>query len=105
MTNGKTVQSVASNLPLRRQVDALEQQLYARRGSVGTRVHGIGEKLRARMTAPSTLLIAVAVGVAIDQGTRKRGWTLVQALEGLNLANSLIVTLTSVVRSLDAPQK
>ena len=87
---------------LQTQIDELEGRLRERRSRAAAQVIGIGQQLRARMTAPGTLLIAVGVGVIVEQGSRNTTWSLAPLLRGLNMSRNFFVTLTALVNSLDA---
>lgn len=83
------------------QIAAVDARLYARRARVASHVVGIARELRAGVTAPGTLLVAVGAGVVIEQGTHERRWSLVPLLRGLNLTRRLVLMLTALVQSLD----
>ena len=91
-------------MPLHVQIDTIEHSLQTHRGQIGADVRGLGRKFRARLTSPGTLLAAVAVGVVVEQGIRRRTWSLVSLFQGLSVANSLFATLMPLLKSSDAPR-
>jgi hypothetical protein len=86
---------------LQMQIDAVDARLYARRSRVVAHLSGIGRELRKGMTAPGTVLVAVGIGVVVEQGTRDRKWSLVPILRGLSLTRRLLVMLASMVQLLN----
>jgi len=86
---------------LQKQIDAVEERLHERRSRVGANLLGIGHRIRGGMTAPGTLLVAFGVGVIAEQGSHERTWSLVPVLQGIGVIRGLLVTLTSLVKSLD----
>jgi hypothetical protein len=90
------------NASLRSQIDAVDARVYERRSRIVARLRSVGGELRSGMTAPGTLLIAVGVGVAVEQGTRSRTWSLVPVLRAVSLTRSLLAQFASMVQSLDA---
>jgi hypothetical protein len=86
---------------LQMQIDAVEGRLVERRSRVVADLLGIGQRFRAGMTAPGTLLVAFGVGVVVEQGSHERTWSLVPVLQGISVIRGLLVTLTSLVKSLD----
>ena len=97
-----TTKSVDVIAPLQSQIDALEQQLAMNRNQIGADLRGVARTLRAKMVAPGAIMAAVAVGVIVEQGTRRhRTWSLAPVLQGLSVANSLVVTLGTLAKSLN----
>ena len=86
---------------LQTQIAAVDARLYAQRTRVASHLVGIARELRAGMTAPGTLLVAVGAGVVIEQGTHDRRWSLVPVLRGLSLSRRLVLMLSALVQSLD----
>lgn len=87
---------------LHTQIDAIEQRLALHRTRLGTDVRGIARHLRAKVVAPSSIMLAVALGVVVEQGSRDRRWSLAPVLQGLGVANSLIALLGPLVKSLNS---
>ena len=83
------------------QIATADARLAAQRIRVASHLVGIARELRAGLTAPGTLLIAVGTGAVIEQGTHDRRWSLVPVLRGLSLTRRLVLMLTALVQSLD----
>jgi hypothetical protein len=86
---------------LQTQIATVDARLYARRARIAAHLVGIARELRAGMTAPGTLLVAVGVGVVVEQRSHDRRWSLVPVLRGLRLTRRLVVMLTALVQPLD----
>lgn len=80
---------------LRRQVAGLEQQLVLRRQRLRDAAAGIRRKTATRMVSPGVLLAAVAVGVALEQSSHRRDWSLPNALDATNAGLRLLLTLSA----------
>jgi hypothetical protein len=101
MTTSKGTDSGTDSGTDASQIAEVEARLYERRSRVAVHFAAVVRDLRAGMTAPGTLLVAVGVGVVVEQGTHDRTWSLVPVLRGLSLARRLVVLLTSLIQSLD----
>jgi hypothetical protein len=83
---------------LRRQVAGLEQQLVLRRRRLRDVAARISRKTAARMVSPGVLLVAAAVGVALEQSGHRRDWSLPNALDAANASLRLWLTFSSSAR-------
>ena len=90
---GVRVQRGSSSL--RNQVAGLEKQLMQRRQRVHARAAGANRKVAARLTSPGMLLAAVGVGMAVEQASHHRAWSLATVFEAANAFTGLLYTLTS----------
>jgi hypothetical protein len=99
--DGVTTNDVDRTAPLHTQIDAIERRLATDRNQLGADLRGIARKLRAKVVAPGSIMAAVALGVIIEQGSRHRTWSLAPVLQGLTAANSLVVMVGSLVKSLN----
>ena len=61
---------------LAHQVSDLEQQLTQRRQRVRSLARGIKRKVTAQMISPGMLVAAVGIGVALEQTSHHKGWSL-----------------------------
>jgi hypothetical protein len=86
---------VVQSQSLRRQVAGLEQQLVLRRQRLRNGAADIRRKTAARMVSPGVLLVAAAVGVALEQSGHRRGWSLPNALDATNAGLRLLLTLSA----------
>lgn len=82
---------------LRRQVAGLERKLVLRRQRLRNIAAGITQKTASRMVTPGALLVAVGVGVALEQSGHGRGWSLPTALDATNAGLRLLLTFSSLV--------
>ncbi len=101
MTIEVTTKYVDRIAPLHTQIDAIEQRLVMNRNQLGADLRAIARKLRAKLVAPGSIMAAVALGVIVEQGSRHRTWSLAPVLQGLGVANSFVVMLGSLVKSLN----
>lgn len=83
---------------LRRQVAGLERQLAQRRQRLRTIAAGIRQKTTSRMVTPGALLVAVGVGVALEQSGQRRDWSLPNLLDATNAGLRLLLTFSSLER-------
>jgi hypothetical protein len=83
---------------LRQQVVGLERQLVLRRQRVRNIAAGIGRKTADRMVSPGVLLLAVGVGVALEQSSHRSGWSLPNLLDAADAGLRLLLTFSSSVR-------
>ena len=77
------------------QVIDLEQQLAQRRQRVRTLATGIKRKVTAQMISPGMLAAAVGIGVALEQTSRHKGWSLVTLLDAANESFRLLLSFKS----------
>ena len=80
---------------LAHQVSDLEKQLLQRRQRVRALTTGIKRKVTARMIAPGTLVAAVGIGVALEQTSRAKGWSLATVLDAANESFRLLLSFKS----------
>jgi len=80
---------------LAHQVTDLEKQLTQRRQRVGALVTGIKRKVTARMISPSMLVAAIGIGVALEQTSRHKGWSLATVLDAANESFRLLLSFKS----------
>lgn len=85
---------------LRQQVAGLENQIMRRRHKVRSTVPEIHHKVTAQLSSPVALLAAVGVGVAVEQASRHRGWSLATVLEAANAGLGLLLSFSSSVQRL-----
>ena len=83
---------------LRQQVAGLERQLVRRRQRLRNVAARISRKTASRMVSPGMLLVAVGVGVALEQSGHRRGWSLPNLLDATNAGLQLLLTFSSSVR-------
>ncbi|HLF31185.1 MAG TPA: hypothetical protein VI566_09185 [Xanthomonadales bacterium] len=83
---------------LRNQVTGLERQLMLRHRRVQTLVVEINGKVAARLSSSGMLLAAVGIGVAVEQTSRHRGWSLATMLDAANACIGLLLSFSSLVR-------
>jgi hypothetical protein len=89
---------VVHSQSLRQQVAGLERQLILRRQRLRNVAAGISRKTASRMVSPGVLLVAVGVGVALEQIGHRRGWSLPNALDATNAGLRLLLTFSSAAR-------
>jgi hypothetical protein len=80
---------------LRRQVTGLEQRLVLRRPRLRNIAVGIRRSTASRLASPGMLLVAVAVGVALEQSGHHRNWSLPNVLDATNAGLRLLLTFSS----------
>lgn len=90
-----------SKLPrsLARQVNSLETQIMLQHRSVRTVVAGFKRKITARIASPGSLLVAFGFGVAMEQTSHQRGWSLAAVVAAANESIRLLLSLSSAVQS------
>lgn len=91
-------QKVVHSQSLRRQVAELEQRLVLRRQRLRNVAAGISRKAASRMVSPGVLLVAVGVGVALEQSSHRRGWSVPNVLDATNAGLQLLLTFSSAAR-------
>lgn len=91
-------QKVVHSQSLRRQVAELEQRLVLRRQRLRNVAAGISRKTASRMVSPGVLLVAVGVGVALEQSSHRRGWSVPNVLDATNAGLQLLLTFSSAAR-------
>lgn len=89
---------VSHSRSLRQQVTGLERQLVLRRQRLRNIAARISRKTASRMVSPGVLMVAVGVGVALEQIGHRRGWSLPNALDATNAGLRLLLTFSSSVR-------
>jgi hypothetical protein len=89
---------VVHSRSLRQQVAGLERQLVLRRQRLRNVAARIGRKTASRMVSPGVLLLAVGVGVALEQSSHRRGWSLPNLLDATDAGLRLLLTFSSSVR-------
>ena len=85
---------------LRRQVASLENRLILRRQRVRNAMAGINRKVTAQLSSPAALLTAVGIGVAVEQASRRHGWSLTTVLDASNACLRLLLSFSSSVQQL-----
>ena len=80
---------------LAHQVIDLEQQLTQHRQKVRSLATGIKRKVTARMISPGMLVAAVGIGVALEQTSRHKGWSLATVLDAANESFRLLLSFKS----------
>jgi hypothetical protein len=80
---------------LSHQVTSLENRLMLRRRRVRALVEDINGKVAARLISPGTLLAAFGIGVAVEQISHHRAWSLATALDTANAFAGLLLALSS----------
>jgi len=83
---------------LSNQVSSLEERLVLRRRRVRTLVEDINGNVTARLISPATLLAAFGIGVAVEQISHHRAWSLATALDTANAFTGLLLALSSPVQ-------
>jgi hypothetical protein len=86
------------------QIVALERRLAADRGVVRRRFMGLRRQLRRRATAPTTLLVAGAVGVLVERGSRNASVSMRGVWRAAVVSTTLARALRDLLASLDATQ-
>ncbi len=80
---------------LAHQVIDLEQQLTQRRQRVRSLARGIKRKVTAQMISPGMLVAAVGIGVALEQTSHHKGWSLATVLDAANESFRLLLSFKS----------
>jgi ribose 5-phosphate isomerase RpiB len=80
---------------LAHQVSDLEQQLTQRRQRVRSLARGIKRKVTAQMISPGMLVAAVGIGVALEQTSHHKGWSLATVLDAANESFRLLLSFKS----------
>lgn len=84
--------------PTRDEVASLEQQLALRRQGLRNIVAGMQRKIAARMSLPRMLLVAVGLGVALEQSSRHRSWSLASVLDATNACFRLLLSFPPSIK-------
>jgi hypothetical protein len=72
----------------------LEKQLMLHRQRVRILVGEINGKIAARLVSPGTLLAGVGIGVAVEQASHHRAWSLATALDTASAFIGLLLSLS-----------
>jgi hypothetical protein len=83
---------------LRQQVAVLENQIMRRRKKVRMTVPAITGKVAAQLSSPMALLAAVGIGVAVEQASHHRGWSLATVLDASNACLGLLLSFSSLTQ-------
>jgi hypothetical protein len=83
---------------LRNQATTLEKRLVVRRQRVRTLVEDFNGNVTARLISPTTLLAAFGIGVAVEQVSHHRAWSLATALDTTSAFTGLLLALASPVQ-------
>lgn len=81
---------------LRQQVAGLENQIMRRRQTVRKTVPEIKRKVTAQLSSPVALLAAVGIGIAVEQASHHRGWSLATVLDASNACLGLLLSVSSL---------
>jgi len=81
--------------PLRARIAATEQQLLVHRRRVASLTDRLEYRLRARLSSPSALMLAAALGVMLAQTGHHRGRSLLRLLNTVTGGSSLVLALLS----------
>lgn len=85
----------SGSLPLDRRIHVLEQRLLERRQRIGAAAAGIGRGLRARMSTPAMLTVAVGFGVFLHRSREHRTGSMLTWLNAAYTTSSLVVSVSS----------
>jgi hypothetical protein len=80
---------------LGRQITDLEAQLARRRHNVRLQARGIRQDIAGALITPGTLLAAVGVGVALEQSSHPKIWSIAAILEAINASLGLLHSFKS----------
>jgi len=80
---------------LRDQVNGLENQLMLRRQRMHALKVNANRKMAARLTSPLMLLAAAGAGVAMEQASHRRTWSVAQVIRAANAGIGLLLMLTT----------
>lgn len=83
---------------LRQRADK-ERDIVIRRHRIAVMAHELNGKVRTAAVAPETLLIAVGVGVVIEQTGRRRVSTLASTLNSLNVYGTAVLALWALKKA------
>jgi hypothetical protein len=83
---------------LRLQLAGLENQLMLRRQRMRNALAGINRKVTDQLSSPAALLAAVGIGVAVEQASRRHGWSLTTVLDASNACLRLLLSFSSSVQ-------
>jgi len=83
---------------LRQQIDTVEARLSVRRGALRSHLPALESAARNAVAKPSTLLVAVGVGVALERGGAK----LVPSLQTVWATTDLVRLADGLLEALDA---
>lgn len=80
-------------------INALEMQIMLRRRNVRTVEAGFKRKITAWMVSPVTLMEAFGIGVAVEQTSHHRGWSLATVVNAASASVRLLLAFSSPVQS------
>lgn len=92
------VSPTAHSRSLRNQVNDLEARILLRRQAVRSLVAGGNQKIVSWLTSPRMLLAAVGVGVAVEQTSHHRGWSVATVIDAANAGMGLLFALSNSVQ-------
>lgn len=92
-------QTKKNSRSLQRQADTLELKLAGRQRKLRFRIDRIKQAMVARLTSPTTLLVAFGTGVFLEQTSHRRKDTLAYLLNAGYAGIRLLASLSYAVRA------
>jgi len=84
---------------LTKRINALEMRIMSRHRNIRTAAAGFNRKITARMVSPAALLAAFGIGVAIEQTSHQRGWSMATAVDAASASIRLLLSFSSSLQS------
>lgn len=87
----------SQSLSLRKRIKNLEHQILKRPERLRSIMAGIKHKIAARMVSPGMLLAATGIGVAMEQTSHHRRWSLLRVLDAGSALLRLLLSVSTPV--------
>jgi hypothetical protein len=99
------LKNTSNSRSLRRQADRLELKLADHQRTLRFRIERSKQTMVARLTSPTTLLVAFGTGVLLEQTSHRRKDSLAHLLNAIYAGIRLLASLSYAVRASDRPHQ
>jgi len=80
---------------LTHQISVMEKQISRRRKTAGALATGIRRKVTEPAITPAALVVAMGIGVALEQTSHHQGWSLTAMLDAADAGLRLLLSIKS----------